>query len=239
MSAGKYDFTIEQGATLSIPIAYKDSSGVLQDLSSYTIRMKIKSSPGGTVYASTETETQTNPTPQTITLIDLYAWVRNSKVITSSDTTKVAVTDFVSSGGTDTATITITNYANISAGTTIKMADNLGVEKIFTSAVGTSGTDHDTWMTNESNSATAYNIYTMLNQVENEAWQAPLSLSNVVTFTRSTPTLTDYNIELSMSATATAALDFDTGVYDLELVSGTEVTRLLEGIVTLSREVSA
>jgi len=197
--------------------------------------MKIKSSPGGTVYASTEGDAGS----QTITLIDLYAWVRNSKVITSSDTTKVAVTDFVSSGGTDTATITITNYANISAGTTIKMADNLGVEKIFTSAVGTSGTDHDTWMTNESNSATAYNIYTMLNQVENEAWQAPLSLSNVVTFTRSTPTLTDYNIELSMSATATAALDFDTGVYDLELVSGTEVTRLLEGIVTLSREVSA
>jgi len=234
MSAGKYDFTIEQGATLSMPISYKNSAEVLHDLSSDTIRMKIKGSPGGTIYASTETETQTNPTPQALTLVDVY-----TKVITSSDTTRVAVTDFVSSGGTDTATITITDYLNISAGITITIANNLGVEKIFTSAVATSGTDHDTWMRNESNNTTADNIYTMLNDSLNSAWTVTNPPANVVTFTRSTPTLTNYNIKLSMTATATAALDFETAVYDLELVSGTTVTRLLEGIVTLSREISA
>ena len=230
MSAGKYDFTIEQGATLSIPIAYKDSSEVLQDLSSYTIRMKIKSSPGGTVYASTEGDAGS----QTISEKHL------AKAVTLSHTTGIEATDFVSSGGTDSATIKITDYQNISAGTTITMANNLGVEKAFAyGGAGTSGTDHDTWMSNESNDTTADNIYTMLNQTGNEAWTVANPSANEVTVTRSSFTPVDNNIELSMTATATAALDFDTGVYDLELVSGTEVTRLLEGIVTLSREVSA
>jgi hypothetical protein len=235
MSAGKYDFTIEEGATFSMPISYKNSAEVLHDLSSDTIRMKIKGSPGGTVYASTETETQTNPTPQVLTLIDVY-----TKVITSSDTTRVAVTDFVSSGGTDTATITITDYANIPVGTTITIANNLGVEKIFTSDDEASGTDHDTWMTYGSNNTTADNLYNMFYESVNSAWTVATDPeANVVTLTRSTPTLTNYNIKMSMTATATAALDFETAVYDLELVSGTTVTRLLEGIVTLSREISA
>jgi len=231
MSAGKYDFTIEQGATLSVPLAYKDSSEILQDLSSYTIRMRIKGSTGGTVYASTETETQTSPTPQTIST------THAAKVITSSDTARVAVTDFVSSSGTDTATITITDYGNISAGTTIKIADSSGVEKTFTSAVGASGTDHDTWMRNESNNTTADNIYTMLNQTGNEAWTVANPAANIITVTRSSFTPTNCNIEVSMTASATAALDFETAVYDLELVSGVAVTRLIEGIVTLSKEV--
>ena len=39
-------------------------------------------------------------------------------------------------------------------------------------------------------------------------------------------------------ATATDDLTFDTAVYDLELISGTTVTRLLSGNVTLSKEVT-
>lgn len=46
-------------------------------------------------------------------------------------------------------------------------------------------------------------------------------------------------ILISMTARQTAALKFVTGVYDLELVSSTGfVTRVLEGVVTLSREVT-
>ena len=46
-------------------------------------------------------------------------------------------------------------------------------------------------------------------------------------------------IELLISATATAALVFDSGVYDLELVSaGGEVTRLVQGKAKLSRGVT-
>jgi hypothetical protein len=46
-------------------------------------------------------------------------------------------------------------------------------------------------------------------------------------------------IVVTLSATTTAALTFFKGVYDLEVVlaSGT-VTRLLEGVVTLNREVT-
>mgnify|MGYP003348511795 CR=1 FL=1 len=46
-------------------------------------------------------------------------------------------------------------------------------------------------------------------------------------------------INLLLSATATAVLDFSTAVYDLEAESSTGVvTRLMQGRVTLSREVT-
>lgn len=45
-------------------------------------------------------------------------------------------------------------------------------------------------------------------------------------------------ITLAISATATAAITQSQGVYDLELVSGSTVTRLLEGAVTISKEVT-
>lgn len=44
-------------------------------------------------------------------------------------------------------------------------------------------------------------------------------------------------ITLTISATNTAAITMD-GVYDLEMVSGSTVTRLLQGSVTLSKEVT-
>lgn len=50
---------------------------------------------------------------------------------------------------------------------------------------------------------------------------------------------TNHTITITISATATAALDFEAGVYDLELVSGTGVvTRLLEGSVVVTPEVT-
>lgn len=45
-------------------------------------------------------------------------------------------------------------------------------------------------------------------------------------------------IDLAITATATAAIAADAYVYDLELVSGATVTRLLEGNVVVSREVT-
>jgi hypothetical protein len=47
-------------------------------------------------------------------------------------------------------------------------------------------------------------------------------------------------ITLTMSATDTAALSFDTAFYDLELVSGGGVvTRLVRGTIALSKEATA
>jgi hypothetical protein len=43
MSAGKYSFVIEQGATLSFEIQYKDSNNAPVDLTNYTGRMQIRS----------------------------------------------------------------------------------------------------------------------------------------------------------------------------------------------------
>jgi hypothetical protein len=46
-------------------------------------------------------------------------------------------------------------------------------------------------------------------------------------------------VSLALSATVTAALDFRTAAYDLEIVSSAGVvTRLVQGTITLSREVT-
>ena len=126
MSAGRYDIMIEQGATFTLPISYKDSSDAVINLATttnnnpdYTARMKIKESAGGTIIASSE----------------------------SSDAPK------------NTLSIALAASGN--------------------------------------------------------------------------------NITVTMSATNTAALDFETAIYDLELVSGASVDRIIEGRVKLSREVTS
>ena len=51
MSAGRYSFTIEQGATLDFELAYKDSDDNPIDLTNYQGRMQIRPSVGSdTVY---------------------------------------------------------------------------------------------------------------------------------------------------------------------------------------------
>jgi len=51
MSAGRYSFTIEQGATLDFELAYKDSNNNPIDLTNYQGRMQIRPSAGSdTVY---------------------------------------------------------------------------------------------------------------------------------------------------------------------------------------------
>lgn len=45
-------------------------------------------------------------------------------------------------------------------------------------------------------------------------------------------------ITLLISATDTAAITYATGVYDLELITGSTVTRLLQGQVDISKEVT-
>jgi len=49
---------------------------------------------------------------------------------------------------------------------------------------------------------------------------------------------TSPNVVISISATDTAALSFTNAVYDLELVNSGTVYRILEGKVTLSKEVT-
>lgn len=45
-------------------------------------------------------------------------------------------------------------------------------------------------------------------------------------------------IDLLISATDTEAFTFDSGVYDLEMVNGSEVTRLLKGSIKVSKEIT-
>jgi hypothetical protein len=54
----------------------------------------------------------------------------------------------------------------------------------------------------------------------------------------SIPVGTDGKIHLEISATDTAAMTWVKGVYDLEVVIGSTVTRLVEGKVKVSKEVT-
>jgi hypothetical protein len=49
MAAGKYSFTIEQGATTDFEIAYKDSANSPIDLTDYTARMQLKPTAGSDI----------------------------------------------------------------------------------------------------------------------------------------------------------------------------------------------
>jgi len=119
MAAGKYDITIEQGATYELKISYKDDAGSVIDLSSgYVARMKIRDSVGGSIIASTE----------------------------SADSPKNTITIALAASG--------------------------------------------------------------------------------------------YNIVPTISAANTAALDFDNAVYDLELVAGSVVDRIMQGRVALDKEIT-
>tara|TARA_R110000744_G_scaffold16837_1_gene46125 strand:- start:998 stop:1363 length:366 start_codon:yes stop_codon:yes gene_type:complete len=66
MSAGTYNFTIEQGTTFTRTFWYKDSSGNPISLSGYAVRMDIKKSYGSVALAtySTTTEHFTISTPE-------------------------------------------------------------------------------------------------------------------------------------------------------------------------------
>ena len=89
MAAGKYDITIEQGATFTLNLSYKNSAGAVIDLSSaYSARMKIRESVGGTIIASTES----GDSPKNTITIALAASGNN--IIVTISATNTAAFDF-------------------------------------------------------------------------------------------------------------------------------------------------
>jgi hypothetical protein len=60
MSAGKYNFTCEQGATFDRIITYKDSDGVAVNLSNYTANMHIREYAGGPLLAAFSSNSTSN-----------------------------------------------------------------------------------------------------------------------------------------------------------------------------------
>ena len=127
MAAGKYNFTIEQGTTIKLEFAYKDSNGNAIDLTGYNGRMQIRP---------------------------------------------------------DFADNTTTSYIYLS------------------SSLATDGTG--------------------LNFSGSTGLNPP----------------TSGTIGLFISAVSSSALDFDSALYDIEIESGSIVTRLLQGTIKLSREVT-
>lgn len=86
MSAGKYSFTIEQGATLDFEIQYKDSNGNPIDLTGYTGAMQIRSnySGSGTTYLTfTSSLADLTPTKTSSSIFLCFAGSNQIKPATS------------------------------------------------------------------------------------------------------------------------------------------------------------
>ena len=60
MSAGKYNFTCEQGATFDRIVTYKDSDGTAVDLSNYTANMHIREYAGGPLIVAFSSNASSN-----------------------------------------------------------------------------------------------------------------------------------------------------------------------------------
>ena len=50
MSAGRYDITVEQGATFDLPLRYKTPAGTPVNLTGYTARMQVREAPATAVF---------------------------------------------------------------------------------------------------------------------------------------------------------------------------------------------
>jgi hypothetical protein len=68
--------------------------------------------------------------------------------------------------------------------------------------------------------------------------RSSFSATEKTDLTVSIPTPANGQIVVSLTATETAALTLESGVWDLELTYGATVTRLLQGTYTLSKEVT-
>jgi hypothetical protein len=50
MAAGRYDITLEQGATFDLPLRYRTPSGTPVNLTGYTARMQVREAPASSVF---------------------------------------------------------------------------------------------------------------------------------------------------------------------------------------------
>jgi len=81
--------------------------------------------------------------------------------------------------------------------------------------------------------------YTARMQIRSEVESTSILIELTVSNGRIAITPAEGKIAITISAADTAALEFEVGVYDVELVSASgEVDRIVQGKVTLSREVT-
>tara|TARA_R100000306_G_C4362217_1_gene135845 strand:- start:369 stop:722 length:354 start_codon:yes stop_codon:yes gene_type:complete len=93
---------------------------------------------------------------------------------------------------------------------------------------------------NEDGTTFSLTGYTAVMKARQEVATAAAVIGSAGSPTNLTLTLTvlDGTITMAMTAAQTAALDFSTAVWDMELTIGANVQRWFQGIITLSKEIT-
>ena len=60
MSAGRYDITVEQGATFDLPLRYKTPAGTAVNLTGYSAKMQVREAPASAVFVEFNSQLTAN-----------------------------------------------------------------------------------------------------------------------------------------------------------------------------------
>ncbi len=60
MAAGRYDITLEQGATFDLPLRYRAPSGTPVDLTGYSAKMQVREAPASAVFVEFNSQLTSN-----------------------------------------------------------------------------------------------------------------------------------------------------------------------------------
>mgnify|MGYP000337835291 CR=1 FL=1 len=96
MSAGKYNFTIEQGTTVIKQFTYKDSAGTVVDLSNYSASMQVKEDYTSSVIISLSGSASSSTSSQGLAIIAPSGSTTKGQVQLTIDATTTADFNFVS-----------------------------------------------------------------------------------------------------------------------------------------------
>ena len=293
MSAGKFDFEIEQGNTFTLRIKYRDAAGNYLDLgiqpndfspvpitygevtavgittagSGYTAgSLVVTHGSAGTGFAGTYTVDGSGAITSITITSKRSGYTATALPTVTGDaggsSAVLGVTLNSELWQTDQSWIDISQTSTTGSGegirvsiSTLATTSNLAGRPNFTItssgtgyAVGEVVTFTDPGNTSNTAKLTMFSPYTVKMKIRDSLEGGGLISSsessdsgyNTLVATLGRGSVTSNNIEISMTASNTALLDFEDAFYDLHLTTfeTSFVDRIIEGVVTLTRQIS-
>ena len=223
MAAGKYKWKICQGADEPLDLQWLDANGLGVDLSTYTLRMQIRT-PDRTATATVISLTETPNANGSV--IEALTDVIISPVTTTTFTAETATVNasIAATGAGFTVALAKVAYDDDGNSTSASLLTD-AVARIgdIARVAGSTSNDGDYVISSVVDADTVR----VLGSITTEAAVGTVSL------------IRQGLIRVTLDSADTEAFDFDTAEYDIEIVDGAGiVTRILQGTVQLDKEVT-